>query len=195
MRTLEKILILLFVLTLGLQFFLIAGTTLLFVLVAMLLSCIYFYLGFAVLNGVRFRSIFKKAAYEEFKGKEIAFAIGIGLSLSTLVIGILFKALQWPGAEFMLQFGLGSGLILLLAVVLFFRKNNPVFFKFNTLRIGIFGLLGIIFYFISNNTFLEIKYGEYPEYVELRKQLYNDPTNLELQQQVNDAYFKIEQEH
>src|SRR5258706_11537060 len=66
---------------------------------ASLLSFIYFYFGFALLNNIGFRAMFKKASYANISIGRILGAIGVGLFLSIVLIGILFKLQIWNGSN------------------------------------------------------------------------------------------------
>lgn len=52
---------------------------------------VFFYLSFLLVNGIRFRDIFKGEAYKDTNTKRIIGAIGFGFAFSTIVIAELFK--------------------------------------------------------------------------------------------------------
>src|SRR5271169_521226 len=76
-----------------------------------LLAFIYFYLGFALLNNVAVKDIFKKSSYPN--SLRVVGAMGVGIFLSIVAIGILFKLLILTGATEMITIGV-VGLVVIL---------------------------------------------------------------------------------
>ena len=67
MKITEKVLIALAIIGIVLHLNMIPGGSILTILSLMSLSCMYFYLGFALFNGLRFREVFKKENYKNLK--------------------------------------------------------------------------------------------------------------------------------
>ena len=76
-----------------------------------ILSMIYFPFGIYFLSG------------KTFQQQNVGLSIGVGMALSILVVGILFKLMHWPGALAMLIVGL-AGVIPLFFVVRMLRNRN-----------------------------------------------------------------------
>lgn len=109
-------------------------------------------------------------------------AIGTGMALSTIIIGVLFKIMIWPGAEQQIIMGLvGIGIALILSFV--FVKTNPVpLFKNIIVRGVIIGSIGLIFSFISTKDILTWNYPDSPELVEAILESIEYPEDEELQE-------------
>ncbi len=91
------------------------------------LSTLYYFLSFALLNGIRLRKIFKKESYAEINAQKIIAAILAGFSLSILTMGILFKIQSYPGANLMLIIGLVYiAIVALLSVTYYLRKKSAL---------------------------------------------------------------------
>jgi len=110
-----------------------------------LLALIYFYLGFALFNNIRFRDLFKKNAYSQISKLRIFGAIATGMALSVLTIGILFRIMDWEGAPVMLLVGLPiCGIITITATVKYFVDKSP-YYSGILKRMVPFTIAGIIF--------------------------------------------------
>ena len=184
MKKAEIILIVLMVLGIIMKFLHYPFSSLIFLLAASSLATVYFYFGFALFNGVRMRNMFKKVSYQEIGVKKILFAVGAGLALSVLLIGILFKLQHWPAADMQLMLGFYSSLLLLTIALVFFLRSKANLFKGIMLRCLLFCSIGAVLVFTTPKTLLSWQYPDHPEYVEACIQLAEDPTNLELQHKV-----------
>lgn len=80
MKKFELIVVLLVLLAIILKLLHITGSGILTVLTFSTLS-IFYYLSFALFNGIRLRDIFKNAAYKDTNAKRIIGAIGLGFVL------------------------------------------------------------------------------------------------------------------
>ena len=193
MKKAEIILIVLMVLGIIMKLLHYPFSSLVFLLAASSLATIYFYFGFALLNGVRMRNMFKKVSYQEIGVKKILFAVGVGLALGVLLIGILFKIQHWPAADMQLSLGFYSCIVALIIALVFYAKTKESIFKNVLVRTIFFGCIGAVLVFTAPKTLLTWQYPDHPEYVEACMELDEDPTNLELQQKVqrlNEAMFE-----
>ena len=168
------------------------GGSMLMILSLGTLSFFYFYFGFAILNGITLRNIFKKKCYSGISSMRIVGAIGVGISLSMLNIGILFKLMSWPGSSFMLLVGLISISVFFAYSLIKIIINRSSFYANILFRTAFFGSIGLLLLILPSYTLSEIRYGKHhPEYIEALKALENDPTNTELQDNVTKEYNKI----
>ena len=87
------------------------GGNMILILTIGILSMIYFPFGIYFLSG------------KTFQQQNVGLSIGVGMALSILVVGILFKLMHWPGALAMLIVGL-AGVIPLFFVVRMLRNRN-----------------------------------------------------------------------
>jgi len=167
-------------------------SALLISLFSLILSLMYFGLSFALLNGIRLRNLFKKESYKGISNIRIIGTIATGLVLSLIVIGMLFKYQRWPYGNSNLMIALmGLVPILIITVVKFFNSKST-FYKNMLSRLLIIGFSGVILLFTKSEQLLEMKYRNYPNYVEAEKKLMNDPMNKELQELVREERMKMD---
>jgi len=161
-----------------------------FIISTSLLSCVYLYFGFALLNSVGFRAMFKKASYDNVSAGRIIGAIGVGFFLSIIVIGILFKLMIWSGSHEMLTIGTTGLVITLLAagvVFLIKRKNLDLFYQGIFVR-GAFAILFAVIVFLTpGRSLIRIYHRDNPVYAELMIKALENPEDEELQKQFDDA--------
>ncbi|MFA0964051.1 hypothetical protein AB9P05_19745 [Roseivirga sp. BDSF3-8] len=105
MKTTEQLLAALFSIGLLLKALHLQGANMVTALSLTALSCLYFYLGFALFNGIRLRRLFKRDSYTMSTWRIIG-SVGAGMALSMVVTGILFKVMHWEGSNVMLTSGL-----------------------------------------------------------------------------------------
>ena len=157
------------------------------------LSVIYFYFGFALFNDIRLRTIFKRSSYEGISSARIIIAILSGISLSVLAIGLLFKSQLWPGSGTMILTGIfGSCLSSIMALFVFSAKASKLF-RYLLSRLVVSAFTGLAFYLVPRETILELKYKDYPEYVEARKASWAYPMNEELMQKAAEERQRMEE--
>lgn len=114
----------------------------------------------------------------------------LGIVLSNILIGILFKLMLWPGANTMLLVGgltIILGLMLLVIVQLVTRKIE---FMYN-LRYFIWMVFFAIIYYIPYRTLIEARYLEkYPDYSNAMSRYYenNSDENRQIFQIENEKY-------
>ena len=119
-------------------------------------------------------------------------AIGLGIALSILLMGMLFKLLSLPGADAMLIIGLASiGLLLLVVFIQVLRKGLNRFFSAILKRGILYFAFGLILYSVPSEKRIAFIYHDYPEYVEAYKEYSKDPTNEELQKKLEEEHKKV----
>ncbi len=117
------------------------------------LGSIYFYLGFALLNGIRFRNILKAESYTGVGPWRIAIAIGTGIALSNLTMGFMFSILRYPMAETLLTFGMVLAAIMIILALIRNARDKNQFYRNIILRCVIFIIIASIFLIIPGNIF------------------------------------------
>ena len=136
-------------LALALRFFALNGGPQLMIIALSGLALLYFYLGFALLNHIPFRKLFRKESYRAISGMRIFGAVAAGTALSQVVIGILFKLLRWPGAHEMLLIGLvGLSLVFVVAGIRYLQ-SRAAFYSSLFLRLAVFGCVGLLLFMQS----------------------------------------------
>jgi hypothetical protein len=179
---------------LGLDLLLIPGGLLLLFLSLTSLSVFYFFSGIGLFNGIGFRQIFTKSAY---KGKSVMRVVGailVGYALAITILGILFTYKSWQGGTTHLRVGLFLLLIALIIGGVKYAKNKSTYYSQIFRRIGIYGALGLFFLLLPQHTWLEIKYANYPAYVEAVKRAMAEPNNPELSNKVDQERIKMYQD-
>ena len=199
MKKLEIIVGVIVIFGISLKIFNIPGGSMLMVLALMTLSIFYFVFGFAFLNGIKLRNIFKKESYKDTNAKKIIGAIGFGWGISLIIIGGNCKLQLWPGSIILLLTGLlFTGIIVLIANFFYFR-NNAEYYKRIFKRFLIYGGLGLILHLIPATTVLNLHYGnnpyytEHPDFEEHYKKMLADPYNSELRDELFQMGRELEQ--
>jgi len=169
MKKLELIFIGFAILGIALKLFNVVGSAILLTLSLSMLSILYYLLGFSLFNGIRLRDIFKKKAYQDCNSLNIIVAILLGISLSIICVGELFKLELWPGGELILSTGLGLMAFVLLINFIFFYRKKPEFFKRTFKRMTFFASTGLLILLTSDNAMIDFFYGDQPEVAELHK--------------------------
>lgn len=194
MKKAEKILVLIAVLAFALSFTTITGRNLLMILVFMILSMLYFYLGFAIFNSIGFRQIFKKASYKNISQLKIIGAVGTGISLSLTLIGILFKTMFWTGSYIILVFGILS--LSIISIILLVKHINQKS-NYSTkilIRSMLFGLIALGLLIIDNSKLVEIRHRNEPAYRDALINTIKYPDNVEYQKKFEEENQKRMQE-
>ena len=150
------------------------------------LSSFYFYLGFAVFNNIGFSKIFNKTSYKSISKLKIIGAICTGISLSILIIGILFKMKGWPGAKFTLMFGVFLSFIISVIALIKFINKKSYYYKFILSRTIFFITIGVFLVSIPQMTLINIKYKNHPKYIKLYENAMQNPDSEEAWQKVHE---------
>ncbi|NQY29984.1 MAG: hypothetical protein HRT69_11005 [Flavobacteriaceae bacterium] len=182
------------IIALLLNLFLIPGSAVFTILSLATLSCFYFYFSFAILNSVRLRMIFKKGSFSKITTLRIIGAIGVGVNLSVVLLGILFKTLSWPGASVMLMSGLLGLSGSLVVMFVKYSQNKSSFYVNVFKRIVLVGGLGAFLFFLPKDALLEFKYRDSPDYITAVKAVNADPENEVLQRNVVELRRKMDEE-
>ena len=147
----------------------------------MFLSCFYFFLSI-----FHFKTDAPKASVPHILG-----LIGTGLFLSILVMGVLFKFFRWEGANEMLIVGLVTMSILILFYGFrYFQTKSSVYSKILT-RLIVFSVVGLCLYSISSTRIMELKFRNYPSYVNAIKEYEADNRNPEKLQKLHEERLKF----
>jgi len=121
--------------------------------------------------------IFSKSTYQDLNALKITMGAILGIILSNILIGLLFKLMLWPGANAMLMVAgltIILGLMFLVIVQLVTRKIE---FVHNT-RYFIWMVFFVIIYFIPYRTLIEARYLEkYPDYSNAMARYYESNTD------------------
>ena len=160
MKKLEKILGIVILISLIMKFSFIMGGDILAILSISLLTLIYYPFGFAFFNQIRLRRVFKKDSYKGISGLRIIGAIGVGMGLSPICLGILFKLQHWPGSNINIASGLVTTLIVLIIALIKFSKSKDNYYKRIFKRIAIIGGLGLLLTVLPELTLEKIQFTQ-----------------------------------
>ncbi len=191
MKKVELLLVGLSVLAFIMNYFHLPSSQLLIIFSLFSISLVYFYLGFALFNDIRFRRIFKKESYNGISKNRIIGGVGVGLALSFSAIGILFKFQSWPGASEQLGIGL-LGLVIVTVISLIKIKKSTNNYYPNILKRAVcFGTVCAFLVVIPTGSWLNWKYPNNPEYVNAVLNARANPDNQELWDKVTQEREKM----
>lgn len=156
------------------------------------LSMLYLFFGFALLNNIRFRNILKKDSYKGISVLRILLTIMTGFVLSFLVVYMLFKFQRWPYGNIGLQICLIWLAIIIAAVAIKYFISKDKFYSNFLIRLFTIGVYGTLLYFVSSEQLLEMKYKDFPDYIEAEKELMKDPDNMYLREKANEERHKMD---
>ena len=153
---------------------------LVFIISFLVLSIIYYPFGFLFFNNIRLRNIFKKESYKGISALRIIGAVGIGMSLSAICIGILFTIQHYPAARVNLLTGFATSLIVAVIALIKYFKNKDIYYARILKRICIIGGFGLFLILLPSLTLDRIQYRNYPEYIKAYEEYLENPENEEL---------------
>lgn len=119
----------------------------------LVLSLLYFYLGFALFNGIHLRKIFTADSYMGLGSWRIGVAIGTGIAISQITIGIMSTVLDYPMAKTLIQVGLVFTAVMLLVASMRSAKEKHQFYRNIILRCAVFIIIAIIFLLLPGHMF------------------------------------------
>jgi hypothetical protein len=120
----------------------IPGGGLLAVISFMLLSILYFPLGFATLNNIGLRRLFNKESYSGISLWRMIGTIGLGMSFSGIVSGTLFKIQHYPGAQISLISGIVISFIIGVIILVRYMDTKSSFYKNTLIKIVVLCVIG-----------------------------------------------------
>lgn len=117
------------------------------------LGLLYFYLGFALFNGIRLRNIFKADSYNGLGTWRILLAVGTGMALSELTIGFMFTILNYPMAKSLIIFGIVLTVIMIILALIRNTKEKNQFYRYIILRCLVFVIIAVVLLLIPGQVF------------------------------------------
>jgi len=167
----ELIIGVLAIISILLNLFLVPGGGFLSVVFCLTLSVFYFLFSFALFNNIKLKSLIKNKSTEKIIPLRIVGAVGLGFAIPEIIIGILFKIQNYPGADLYLLVGLIILLIISIVSLVKYLKNKPDFYIRIFKRVAIYGSLGLIVLLLPSDTISEFKYRNHPEFLENTKDI------------------------
>lgn len=175
----------------GLNLFLIPGSSMLLALSSMLLSCLYFCASIPLFNKVPLKAVFIKQSYSEINGVEILLAFLGGYISSVVLVGILFKFLYLPGATIMLTVSvIPVCIIAIISLIRFFttKKRNYLGIFVRTCVVGAIGLTLMI---LPSGSIMEFKHRDNPAFIKALNDSRDNPQDEELRKKYNEELEKL----
>jgi hypothetical protein len=167
MKTIEKVMLTIIIAGIAMKFLGIPGAGIILTLSVLLLSLLYYVLGFAFFNGIPISRLSEKNLTKTIPPRRMVGAIGAGLVISEILIGVLFKIQLWPLANLMLSIGLFlASIVLIIAVVRYLKKKDKLFYHPVFLRIGIALFIGFSLYFIPEISIVKLQFRNNPEVIQ-----------------------------
>jgi len=174
----EKILSIIFIISLLFKFFGWPGGSAILIISLMSLTFCYFPLGFYFLN--------EKNVFKQKLGTSILF----GWLLPVTIIGVEFKFMYWPGYHNMLTIGVATAAILLVVSYMMNQKANTEetkhYHKNLLTRTLIIFCVSLITLLIPEKSIINMSFKNEPELKELYLKKVDDPNNLELQKEIEE---------
>lgn len=166
MKLAEKIISITFLVGLLMIFYQITGGGLITTLSLVSISSIYMAFSLLLFNQLSIKELLQSGTLDKIGRLRIIGSILLGLSLSVLTLGILFKIQLYPGASAMLKLGLIGVSVALLIGAIKYIKSRDIFYKSIFKRIIIFGGIGLFFYLLPKANWLTIRFPDNPDYVQ-----------------------------
>ena len=167
------------------------GGVVLLILAIGILSIIYFGLGFLFCFDFSFRKLLANNSKQTFSTLKIFGGIATGLSLSIILVGILFRILNYPGATVMLLVGVISLSALTIIAIFKKTKKSDRFYSTILYRAALYGIISLVILVIPTNTWLTWQYPNYPGYVKALIELRENPNDKEAQKKVEEERQKM----
>jgi hypothetical protein len=159
----EKILAVIAIIAVILKMLLVPGGGLLAVISFTLLSILYFPLGFATLNNIPLSKIFSKSSYAGISTMRILGTIGLGMGLSGIVSGILFRIQFYPTARLTLISAFNILVVAGIIAFIIYIRNKSEFYKKIILKIFLYGIIGLVMFKASHNSLMKMFHRDKPE--------------------------------
>ena len=143
-----------------------------------------------ILNNIRLRYIFQKESYKSVTALDIIGAIVVGMALSDICMGILFKIQDYPMANYLLKVGLISTSIILIIGIIRFLKHKSIYYSFMFKRIAVICFIGLLFIIISDLTLVKIQFRNHPDYVKAYQEYKANPKTSESAKKLKMEYMR-----
>ncbi len=156
----ERVFICLFILSLAMKYFHIAGESVMLTFTLGGLGVLYILFGFYFFS------------YHGLRNQKLAFSIVSGFLLAIGLFGILFRLQYWPGGAFVALNGTILSLLVLLIAVIPMRKNANEglrgYYNNMVIRSGVIFVLCAMLYSIPSETLVRIECGSASKLTELK---------------------------
>ncbi|WP_445717365.1 hypothetical protein [Flavobacterium sp.] len=173
----EKVLSIVFIISLIFKLMHWPGGSPLMVLSLLILAFCYFPFGFYFFSD------------KNFKTQNIGISVVFGWLLSISLIGILFKLMFWPGYGPMLLIGTLTAVPLIGVAILLFTKSSDVlknYYKNLLIRTAVIFLLSLLCFLLPNSVLINYYYSNEPELKELYLKQQENPEDETVQKEIEE---------
>ncbi len=187
MKKVEIVLFTLTIIAFAMKIMHLPYNSILITLASVMLSMLYMFFGFALLNGIKLRTMFKAEGYKSVSLLRILAGMALGFVFSTMVVYNLFKVQFWPYGDQGLLMSLAMyGVVILVIAILYFMKRRT-FFKINMVRLALFGLISLTVYSLSYDSLVDMYYSGMPKYAKAYKDYLKHPGDPYYMKLLNEA--------
>lgn len=152
----------------------------------------YYPFGLFIINSIPLKKVFKRESYRGISFLRGFGSVVTGISLSIVIVGIMFKLLLSPGASVMLSVGLiSSALVLSIALYKYLGNFRAMFYRQMLVRMGVFMVFGSILFFTPGTSLVRFFYKDYPDYIKAYEAVESNPDDIELQKKLDEEFQKM----
>ncbi len=171
MRKTEKVLTILMLIGAVMVYTDVAGGSILVTFPGLILSLLYFPLGFALFNGIRLRHIFRRSSYENKTAIDIIEAVFAGWFLQIGIMGILFAIAHWPERKLMIVAGLTLAIFCILFSIIMLRVNKKKLHREVLIRSVVIAIAIILSHFLFKDiSYVEREQKDFREFEQTHRQ-------------------------
>lgn len=190
MKIAEKVLFVLVAISLTMKYALMESGTTLLLFALFFLATLYYLFTLGIVNSLSLKTMFRRASYAGQSTLRIVGIICMGIWMSVVMIGVLFKLLQWQGADNMLMIG-ADPLVIASAVALYkFAKSRHTVYRSVIVRVAPMSVVAILLLSVSNYTLVEFEFRNHPDYVRAWAASEAEPGNKELWNKREYEYYR-----
>ncbi|MEM7657761.1 MAG: hypothetical protein AAF399_16640 [Bacteroidota bacterium] len=131
-----------------------------------LLSIMYFFLGFFLMQGLGFADLNEAARKKQLSIARTIGSAGLGIGMSALLLGIMFQIQLWTGGAETLLMGLGVCGVALGIVVFKWTQGKEVMYRNLMIRLLLALSIGLVFFFVSPYTWQKVRHRNDVEFVQ-----------------------------
>jgi hypothetical protein len=175
MKFVEKVLIVLSVISVILIFNQVDGSAAMAMLSLTLLASFYVLPGILFFSGIGLRETFK-GALKNIRIVTLVSSFFIGNALSIFCMGILFRLLHFPGANEMLMAGFIPAAAMLAIMLTKYFRDRSLQSRLALSRLVPFMILALALLFTSSRTLLSLQYRNHPQYVNAYMRYQENPS-------------------
>lgn len=156
----------------------------------LILADLYLLFGIALFNKIEIKQFLKTDSFKEIPKLYIVTSIGLGISLSMLLVGSLFKINHWPNSSFLLITGTFISSVAFVVFLIQYFKSKQEFYLRLIKRIAIIGPFALILLSVSDLTLSRIQLRNNKDWMKAYEEYQKDPKNMELRKKLNLEYYK-----